>query len=194
MNYDEVMLARARKGFKIFNRFMLLMWRLGMGPQVNAWPKVGGQILVINHIGRKSGQRRQTPANYALVNGEIYCVAGFGPISDWYRNIVANPQVEIWLPDGWWAGLAEEVLDPALRLPLLKKVLVASGLAAPAFGLDLKVLSDEELNRLTRDYRLIRIRRTVARTGPGGPGDLAWIWPLTTLILLLMLLFRRRGR
>ncbi len=181
-----------KQGFKIFNRGMIMLWRLGLGWHLNAWPKVGGHIMVLQHTGRKSGLKRLTPVNYALVNGEIYCAAGFGPSSDWYRNICANPQVEIWLPDSWWGGLAEEVLDPQLRLPLLKQVMIASGAAAKAFGVDTDVLTDEQIEKATREYRLIRIRRTVARTGPGGPGELSWIWPIATLGCLFLLLFRRK--
>ncbi|MCX7976636.1 MAG: nitroreductase family deazaflavin-dependent oxidoreductase [Bellilinea sp.] len=185
---------RLRQYFKKGNVLMVWLWRLGLGKHINVSPRYAGQIMVLEHSGRKSGKRYRTPVNYAIVNGEIYCVAGFGGVSDWYRNILANPQVEVWLPDGWWAGIAEEVLDARLRLPLLRQVLIASGFAARLFGVDPLKLSDEELERLTRDYRLIRIRRTVARTGDGRPGDLAWIWPLTTFFLLFLLLRRRPRR
>lgn len=185
---------RLRQNFKKGNTLMVWLWRLGLGKHINIVPRYAGRIMVLEHSGRKSGKRYRTPVNYAIVNGEIYCAAGFGPVSDWYRNIIANPQVEVWLPDGWWAGLAEEVLDADLRLPILRQVLTASGFAARLFGVDPLKLSDEELDRLTRDYRLIRIRRTVARTGEGGPGDLAWIWPLTTFFLLFLLLKRSPHR
>lgn len=181
-----------RQGFKYFNRFMLLLWRLGLGRWINAWPEVGGRIVVITHTGRKTGMRRRTPVNYTMANGDIYCTAGFGGISDWYRNIVADPQVEVWLPDGWWAGIADEVLDDQVRLPLLRQVLIDSGFAARAAGLDPMAMSNSELEAATSNYRLIRIRRTVARTGRGGPGDLAWVWPLATFILLPLVLFRRK--
>jgi deazaflavin-dependent oxidoreductase (nitroreductase family) len=184
--------SRYRKGSKVLNHFMLGIWRLGLGKYLNAWPEVSGRIMVLNHIGRKTGKRRQTPVNYAMVNGEIYCTAGFGASSDWYLNIIANPQVEVWLPEGWWAGVADEVVDPQLRLPLMREVIIASGSAAPAFGIKVQDLDNAALDELTRDYKLLRIRRTTARTGPGGPGDFAWIWPLTTLFLLLALMFRRR--
>lgn len=183
-----------RKKFKLFNRFMLLMWKLGLGPYINAWPEVGGQIMVLNHYGRRTGKRLQTPLNFAEVNGEIYCTAGFGQDADWYKNIIANPQVEIWLPNGWYAGLAEEVLDPKLRPSIMRSVLLASGVAAPFFGVPIKQMSDEQVEAATASYSLFRIRRTTARTGPGGPGDLAWIWPLTTLISLWLLLTRRPRR
>ena len=55
-------------------------------------------------------------------------------------------------------------------------------------------MTNAELEAVTVDYRLIHIRRTEARTGRGGPGDLAWVWPLATLILLPLVLFRRRKR
>jgi deazaflavin-dependent oxidoreductase (nitroreductase family) len=181
-----------RRGFKYFNRFMLLMWRLGLGRWINVWPEVGGRIMVITHTGRKTGVRRRTPVNYTLANGDIYCTAGFGGISDWYRNIVADPQVEVWLPDGWWAGIADEVLDDQIRLPLLRQVLIDSGFAARAAGLDPMAMSNSELEAATSNYRLIRIRRAAARTGRGGPGDLAWVWPLATFILLPLVLFRRK--
>lgn len=183
---------RMRQGFKCFNRVMLTLWRLGLGAWINLWPSLGGRIMVIVHRGRKTGKRYQTPVNYAIVDGELYCVAGFGGISDWYRNVTANPEVEVWLPDGWWAGVAEEVSDARIRLPLLRQVLINSGLAARLAGLYPATMSDEALRQATADYRLIHIRRTQARTGPGGPGELAWIWPLATFVLLWRLISRRR--
>lgn len=183
-----------RQNFKLFNYFMLLMWKLGLGPYINAWPEVGGQIMVLNHYGRRTGKRLQTPLNFAEINGEIYCTAGFGQDADWSKNIMANPQVEVWLPNGWWAGIAEEVLDAKLRPSIMRAVLIASGMAAPFFGVPIKQMSDEQVEEATANYNLFRIRRTTARTGPGGPGDLAWIWPLTTMISLWLLLTRRPRR
>ena len=176
-----------RQIFKYFNHFMLFMWRLGLGQFVNAAPSTGGQIMVLTHTGRKSGLRRQTPVNYAIVDGEIYCTAGFGKMSDWYRNLIANPKVEVWLPDGWWEALAEEVIDPQQRLPLMRAVLIASGFAAPLAGVNPRKLDDAQLAGLTETYRLIHIRRVAARTGRGGPAELAWVWPTATFILLPLL-------
>ena len=39
-----------RSFFKRFNRFMLLLWQLGLGPWVNFWPDVTGRIMVIVHV------------------------------------------------------------------------------------------------------------------------------------------------
>ena len=182
--------ARLRTAFKYFNRFMLLLWRLGLGRWNDIWPSVGGRIMVLTTIGRKSGRARRTPLNYAIDDGYIYCLAGFGGVSDWYRNLLADPHVEVWLPDGWWRGVAEELTDEAERLPLLRQVLLGSGVVAPLVGVNPHTLSDDALAAVTAPYRLIRIRRTEARTGPDGPGDLAWVWPLATIGALLLLVRR----
>lgn len=176
--------ASLRQGFKRFNPFMVALFRLGLGQFVNAWPEVGGRILVLAHRGRRTGRRRLTPVNYAVVHGDVYITAGFGSVADWYRNLQNDPQVEIWLPDGWWAGVAEDVSDSSERLPLLRQVLIGSGIVAPLMGVDPHTLDDERFSTLTTSYRLVRLRRTAARTGPGGPGELAWVWPLTAMVLL----------
>ena len=102
--------------------------------------------------------------------------------------------MEIWLPDGWWAGIAEDVSDCDARLPLLRQVLIGSGFAARVAGINPHTRTDEELANATTDYRLIRITRTEARTGPGGPGDKAWVWPVMMLLLLLLLLRPKRRK
>jgi deazaflavin-dependent oxidoreductase (nitroreductase family) len=187
-SFDEAL----RQGFKYFNQFMLLLWRLGLGTWMSLWPEGFGRYMVITHTGRKTGMRRQTPVNYTVVDGEVYCTAGFGQISDWYRNIMRNPNVEIWLPDGWWEATAEEVTDPQARLPLMRQVIRDSGFAGRLAGIDAGRISDEELDNFTSDYRLIHLRRTAPRTGPGGPGELAWVWPLAAFILLPLVLRKRR--
>jgi len=182
-----------RRAFRWLNRYMLLHWRLGLGPYANR-RELSGQIMVLVQVGRKTGRIRRTPVNYAIVDGDVYCTTGFGQIANWYRNLLANPQVEIWLPHGWWAGTAEDVSDSPERLPLLRQVLIASGFAARVAGLDPAHMTEEALDDASRLYRLIRIRRTHALTGPGGPGDLAWVWPVTTAVLLGLLLVPRRRR
>ena len=181
-----------RYAFKYLNQWIIFLWRAGLGPWLSLMPKVGGRYMVITHTGRKSGLRRQTPVNYTVVDSEVYCTAGFGETSDWYRNIQAHPEVEVWLQDGWWAGTAEEITDPDRRVPLLRAVITASGFAGPMFGVNPALLNDEQLAQVCQDYRLIHIRRTHAMTGPGGPGEYSWIWPLATFLLLPLALRCRR--
>ena len=185
---------RLRQMFRVGNRFMVLLFRLGLGSWGNR-PETS-QVMVLVHKGRKSGLLRKTPVNYAVVDDVIYCTAAFGSRADWYRNVVADPRVQVWLPDGWYAGEAAEVpLDDPQRHALMRQVLIASGFAAPLFaGINPKTISDEKLAEISAPYRLIRIYPTEACTGPGGPGDLAWVWPATTLVLLGLLLLGGRRK
>jgi deazaflavin-dependent oxidoreductase (nitroreductase family) len=172
---------KLRHYFRYLNRFMLLMWRLGLARFINIWPEVGGRIMVIQHIGRKTGKVRQTPVNYAEVDGEIYCTAGFGSISHWYRNLLANPEVEIWLPDGRFHAHAQDITDTPNALPLLRQVLINSGFAATAVGLTPQTMSDAELAAATASYRLMRFTKT--QPAPG-KADLLWIWPALAFLLV----------
>ncbi len=185
-------LDRLRSGFKRFNVFMLFLWRLGMGRWMEVWPKVGGRILVLVHTGRKTGIQRRTPVNFTMIGEDIIIVAGFGSAADWYRNIQHNPNVEVWLPDGWWEGLAEDYDDPANRLSTMRQLMYDTGFATPLMGVDPRKFTDVELEKEVADYKLVRIRRTAARTGAGGPGDLAWFWPAATLALASLLWLRRK--
>lgn len=144
-----------RRIFHAFNPIMIFMWKIGLGRMINIWPAVIGRIMLIKHRGRKSGKEYLTPVNYAIVDGEIYSSAGFGAISDWYKNMLANPNIELWLPDGWHKAQAEDISDSPRRLFLLRQVVIASGFAGPLFGVNQRKLDDEQLDAASKDYRLI---------------------------------------
>jgi len=179
--------------FKVFNRFMVLVWRLGLGSWGNA-TRYGGYVMVIGHLGRKTGSIHRTPVNYAQIDGNIYCTAGFGRRSDWYQNIMRTPIVEVWLPDGRWAGVADDVTELKDRAVIFRQVIIASGFAGPLFGVDARRVSEGDLEGLLRKYRLVRIKLVAAAAGRGGPGDLAWVWPMATFLLLLSLLVVTLGK
>ena len=158
-NFTQKQMNTLRKIFQIMNPFMVCMWKIGMGKMINIWPAVIGRIMVIKHRGRKSGREYLTPVNYAIVDGEIYCTAGFGSISDWYRNMLADPNIELWLPEGKRKARAEDASDSPKRLFLLRQVIIASGFAGPLFGINPKKVNDEQLDVLSKDYRLVHFKR-----------------------------------
>jgi deazaflavin-dependent oxidoreductase (nitroreductase family) len=175
----------ARIAFKYFNYFLVFLWRIGLGKWLSVWPEGFGTYIVITHRGRKTGKQYRTPVNYADIQGEIYCAAGFGKTSDWYRNVLTNPHVEVWIPEGWYVGTAEELAIQQDTLPILRSILINSGFAARLAGIDPHNFSDEMVLDMCKDYRLIHIRRTAPRTGAEGPGDLAWIWPILLALVIL---------
>ena len=64
----------------------LYRWKLG-------W-LLGGRFLLLTHVGRKSGQLRQTVLEVVRYDRprDTYIVAvGFGRRTDWFRNLLATP-------------------------------------------------------------------------------------------------------
>ena len=79
--------------------------------------KVGGRhegapILLINHIGAKSGSSRVNPVMY-LKDGNRYLVfaskGGYDHNPDWYHNLKANPDVRIEVGDVTMDVRAQEI-------------------------------------------------------------------------------------
>jgi deazaflavin-dependent oxidoreductase (nitroreductase family) len=191
--YSPATLEKFRQAFKKLNVLVLWMWRLGLRKWMNICPPLIGRIMVLTHTGRKSGMKRRTPVNYSIIDGELYCMAGFGSISDWYRNLQKTPQLEVWLPNSWWAGVAEEAENNASRIPLLRQIIKDSGFAGFTFGLNAYKMSDEQIATATESYRLLHIQRTERLRGRGGPGDLAWVWLIPAGIALVYFLMRLPG-
>lgn len=195
--YHEILrpeiLERLRRAFPGFNRGMLMLWRLGLGWSMEIWPTVFGRLMVIEHTGRKSGTVYRTPVDFTRWNGDVYCIAGFGPKTDWLRNLRADPDIAVWLPDGRWTARAEDVTGCPDHLEIMRRLLVDSGFASRAIGLDPRVISDDALADATATYRLIRITPREREDVPGGPGDLAWIWypAAAALVLCAVRRFRR---
>ena len=153
-------MSSLRKVFRAGNQFMVFIWKIGLGKAINIWPAGFGRIMVIKHRGRRSGREYLTPVNYAIVDGEIYCTAGFGSISDWYRNILTYPGVELWLPDGRRIACAEDISNSPNRLFLLREVIIASGFAGPLFGVNPQKLGDEDFGKVSKNYRLVHFTLT----------------------------------
>ncbi len=155
-NYTPQQLDRLRRFFHGMNHFMVFMLRIGLGRLCDIWPAVTGRIMAIRHRGRKSGKEYITPVNYAVVDDQIYCTAGFGARTDWYRNLLADPCVELWLPQGRRMARARDVSDSPNRVALLRAITIASGFAGPLLGVDQKKLTDEQMERIGKEYRLVR--------------------------------------
>jgi deazaflavin-dependent oxidoreductase (nitroreductase family) len=81
---------------------------------------VGWIILLLEHTGRKSGNHYVTPLQYEEMDGLIYVGAGRGPKADWYRNILANPDVHVRVGRRSFDGRAEPVTDLPRKLAFLK--------------------------------------------------------------------------
>jgi deazaflavin-dependent oxidoreductase (nitroreductase family) len=84
--------------------FMTRNYRKGRGPV--------GLVLLLTTTGRKSGLPRLTPLQYEEMDGVYYLGSARGPQADWFRNIQANPHVQVETKERCFTALAEAVTDP----------------------------------------------------------------------------------
>lgn len=161
-SFDEL-----QQNFRRLNPNVLRLWRWHLGWVMSAVPPLSGKTMVVTHVGRTSGLPRQTPLNYAVLDGDVWCTTH--ERSQWLRNVQANPEVSVWLPlRRPRRGRAEVLPVDETRVDRLRAVLLASGFAAAYFGgLHPRRDTDAALLAGCADYRLVRIVRAgvVPRSG-----------------------------
>lgn len=77
---------------RLFLRLPILLYRARLG-----W-LLGGRFLMLTHIGRKSGKSRQAVLEVVHHDSEAdtyFVAAGWRGKADWFKNIQANPTVQI---------------------------------------------------------------------------------------------------
>jgi deazaflavin-dependent oxidoreductase (nitroreductase family) len=84
-----------------------LLYALGFGPLI------GSFVLLLTTTGRKSGKPRMVPLQYEYEEeeGVVYLGSARGPEADWFRNIQANPKVELRIGSLRYQGLAQAITD-----------------------------------------------------------------------------------
>ena len=168
--------------------FMAPMFRLGLGFFI-ANP-LTGYIMTLKTKGRKTGKTRYTPVNYAIMDGNVYCMAGFGRRSHWYLNLKANPNIEAILPGRAITVQAEEITDPEEGLRAGKLVIRNSGVAGFMEGYNPFNPPEEKLKKTLEHSPIIRLRPTGIGSGPADPQGWLWITIYIVVILALFLIFR----
>ena len=165
--------------FKILNRyFMVPLFRLGLGSVMTN--PISGYIMVMKTIGRKSGKVRYVPVNYTIWKGNVYCLSGGRVSADWYKNLLANPEIEIIMPGGAIFGKVDCPYQSEDRLLIVRKILKNAGFAGFFEGYNPWKIGDGELEKMTADIPVLRITPTGLGAGASDPHG--WAWILFTLI------------
>jgi deazaflavin-dependent oxidoreductase (nitroreductase family) len=94
----------------IYHRMRGLNARMAANYQHGIGPR--GVVLLLTTTGRKSGLPRTTPLQFEKVGGDIYIASARGVEADWYKNILANPQVHVQIGSLEYDAIAEPVADP----------------------------------------------------------------------------------
>ena len=173
--------------FRLLNKyFMVPVFRLGLGQFIGN--PFSGYIMVLKTIGHKSGLTRYAPVNYAIYEGSIYCLSGFGRKAHWYRNLQANPEIELIMPSGRYAGKAETLTDADEILKISRQILKNSGFAAFFAGVNPFTISDEDLHKKEKETVVIRITPNGIYAGSADPGGWLWVWLTVAVIIIALVL------
>lgn len=179
----------SRTVFKFMNTYyMVPLSKMGLLPWMQN--PLTGYIMVLQTIGRKSGKVRCTPLNYALADGDIYCIAGFGSGTDFLANLKANPIVEVHLAGTALRGSAEIVTDGEEAQRVFIQILHNCGLAALLVGLNPFTLTDEKILRKRGPEVVVRIRPDKIVGGPLDPGGRGWL--IAALVQIAFVLWLSR--
>jgi len=182
------------------NRWLMVpALRRGLGPWV-ATP-AGGYLLLLQTRGRRTGLPRQAPLSYRIADGSIWVLAGFGPATQWYRNLIASPEVEVRLPGRSVRCVATEIDAPELRRTFAPGLVRATGLPGLLIGCNPWTAPDDRILAQLEGVPLIRLDPVDGpiAASPDDPGGRAWLWRqgflgLVTVIAWWLVRFGRRGR
>lgn len=151
-------------------RSPILLWRMGYGPVL------GRLVLILSHIGRRSGKVRRTALEYHAVDGRIYVFSGWEN-SDWFNNIQVEPRVTVQTSQGELHALAR-ILNTNSEFIAAHRVIEQNPLIRTAFaavGIDVSLTG---FLAAKERYQIVTFDPIDAPTPPALEADLKWVTPL----------------
>lgn len=101
--------------YRLTNGRVGAKWRIGAG-----WKKPV-PVLLLDHVGRKSGTRFTTPLLYLADGDDLVIVASQGGLPknpQWFHNLVANPDTAVAVPGERSRAVRARVAGPDERAAL----------------------------------------------------------------------------
>lgn len=130
---------------------------------------LGGRVVLIEHIGRRTGTLRRTALEVVgrdRVSGSVTVASGYGERSDWYRNLRANPRATIVL--GPRRHTVEAVPVPPERA---EAVMVAYARRYPRLAPRIARMLGYEVDGTEGDYAALGRKLRLVDLVPAAPGQ-----------------------
>ncbi len=175
----QAVVDASRTAFRYANRYAMVPFhRAGLAAWLGS-PLTGWQCLVTT-TGRRSGLPRHTPLGYLVADGAAWVLAGYGPVTLWYRNVLDDPRVTLLLPGRPpFAAHATEVTDPSVRARIIPPLARSMALPGTMIGCFPPTATDERILGCVSWVPLVRIAPADGAplaAGPDDPGGLGWTW------------------
>jgi deazaflavin-dependent oxidoreductase (nitroreductase family) len=105
MNNNQVQNSKnIYQRMKRLNARMVKNYQRGFGPT--------HITLLLTTTGRKTGLPRTTPLQYEKVGEDFFIASALGDQADWYKNICAEPRVQVRVGQREFNALTEATTDP----------------------------------------------------------------------------------
>jgi deazaflavin-dependent oxidoreductase (nitroreductase family) len=155
-----------------------------------------GYLMVLRTRGRRTRLIRAAPLGYVVLDGAIYCCAGFGETTAWYRNVLADPWVEVVLPGRTLSGKAVPVSTPDEWIRAYRALIASLGVVGRLTVGDVRGLDDAELLARHGGVPLVRITPSAFVPGPLDHGGRFWLapWGASAVLAIVLATRRRRAR
>jgi deazaflavin-dependent oxidoreductase (nitroreductase family) len=88
-------------------------------------------VMLLTTTGRRSGKPRTTGVSFMPLDDHFVIFSGWGIRSNWYRNILANPDVTLRVGQRTLRATAVPVSDPQQRRELMLRMRGRSGQCGP---------------------------------------------------------------
>jgi deazaflavin-dependent oxidoreductase (nitroreductase family) len=148
-------------------RLPITLYRLKLG-----W-LLGQRFVLLQHIGRKSGQVRKTVVEvigHERSNDTYYIVSGWGYTANWYQNLLATPLITIQVGRRKLDVRAETVSPSEGAQVLLdyrQKHLLAARELSRLMGLNIIAATPEELEKIVHEsLPIVALRKQAIKTSP----------------------------
>lgn len=79
-------------------------------------------VLKLTTIGRRTGQPRTTCVSFMPYDGRYVIFSGWGVTSQWYRNLLAHPEVQVQVGRRRFRAEARPVMEPTRRRELMLRM------------------------------------------------------------------------
>ena len=187
------LLKPLHRSFLIVNSLFSPALERGFGALISN--PLTGYLMVLRTRGRRTGLIRAAPLGYVVLDGAIYCCAGFGETTAWYRNVLADPWVEVVLPGRTVRGNAVPVSAPDEWIRAYRALIASLGVVGRLTVGDVRGLDDAELLAAHGGVPLVRVTPCAFVPGPLDPGGRFWLVPWgASAAIAILLATRRRAR
>jgi deazaflavin-dependent oxidoreductase (nitroreductase family) len=128
MSASEPTFDRGRPGGlrRLFFKAPIALYRDGPGELMRR-----RCIMLLTTTGRRSGQPRTNGVSFMPLGDHFIIFSGWGVRSDWYRNVLANPDVTIQVGSRKLRATAVPVADPERRRELMRQMRARAGQCGP---------------------------------------------------------------